>query len=301
MDKKTIIIATIKSQVALYDQLLFSPRAFCVLLPRLFSVPTKCKACLHDHLLLHGQLFDYHHHDQSYPYQPLQHQWTPTDRFQADLDMMETWKIQADYEELMMEKYKQSLHIMTISFLPSYQYFETFYFLQESKWLSSNMLDYFKTWYYCLQHNICYWNQRHVWVRKFLNYSTFYWNTPKTSIYQVSKKQQHSWGTFKAAFPIYILLIKSSDSMPYHHIWYSFYVPIFISRPWRPATPGASCRRGVSGGVEGITGKIIIQSSLQCYHPIWEGSSFYTMQTYIVSTEPPLHVVDIFDWYIRCL
>ena len=129
MDKKTIIIATIKSQVALYDQLLFSPRAFCV-------------------------------------------QWTPTDRFQADLDMMETWKIQADYEELMMEKYKQSLHIMTISFLPSYQYFETFYFLQESKWLSSNMLDYFKTWYYCLQHNICYWNQRHVWVRKFLNYST---------------------------------------------------------------------------------------------------------------------------------
>ena len=58
MDKKTIIIATIKSQVALYDQLLFSPRAFCVLLLRLFSVPTKCKACLHDHLLLHGQLFD---------------------------------------------------------------------------------------------------------------------------------------------------------------------------------------------------------------------------------------------------
>ena len=57
MDKKTIIIATIKSQVALYDQLLFSPRAFCVLLLRLFSVPTKCKACLHDHLLLHGQLF----------------------------------------------------------------------------------------------------------------------------------------------------------------------------------------------------------------------------------------------------
>ena len=27
--------------------------------------------------------------------QPLQHQWTTTDRFQADLDMMETWKIQA--------------------------------------------------------------------------------------------------------------------------------------------------------------------------------------------------------------
>ena len=34
MDKKTIIIATIKSQVALYDQLLFSPCAFCVLLLR---------------------------------------------------------------------------------------------------------------------------------------------------------------------------------------------------------------------------------------------------------------------------
>ena len=37
MDKKTIIIATFKSQVALYDQLLFSPRAFCVLLLR-FSI-----------------------------------------------------------------------------------------------------------------------------------------------------------------------------------------------------------------------------------------------------------------------
>ena len=131
---------------------------------------------------------------------------------------METWKIQADYEELMMEKYKQSLHIMTISFLPSYQYFETFYFLQESKWLSSNMLDYFKTWYYCLQHNICYWNQRHVWVRKFLNYSKFYWNTPKTSIYQVSKKQQHSQSV------TIFMILKLTDYMKYYYATHSYKV-----------------------------------------------------------------------------
>ena len=117
-----------------------------------------------------------------------------------------------------MEKYKQSLHIMTISFLPSYQYFETFYFLQESKWLSSNMLDYFKTWYYCLQHNICYWNQRHVWVRKFLNYSTFYWNTPKTSIYQVSKKQQHSQSV------TIFMILKLTDYMKYYYATHSYKV-----------------------------------------------------------------------------
>ena len=53
----------------------------------------------------------------------------------------------------------------------------------------------------------------------------------------------------------------------------------------------------------GITGNIIssyyspqfIQSSLKCYHPKWEGSSYYTMEhTYIVCTDLTLHVVDRF-------
>ena len=41
MDKKTITISTTKSQVALYDQLLFSPRAFCVLCQRVHILKPK--------------------------------------------------------------------------------------------------------------------------------------------------------------------------------------------------------------------------------------------------------------------
>ena len=82
--------------------------------------------------------------------------------------------------------------------------------------------------------------------------------TPKTSnTYQSAKTTTFTnLRTFKAASPIYILLIKSSDSMPYHHIWYSYLHPIIWYsylhlQTWRPATLGASSRRGVSGGVEG--------------------------------------------------
>ena len=54
--------------------------------------------------------------------------------------------------------------------------------------------------------------------------------------------------------------------------------------------------RGITGNtIPSLYSPQFIQSSLKCYHPTWDGSSYYTMEhTYIVSTALTLYVVDRF-------
>ena len=143
--------------------------------------------------------------------------------------------------------------------------------------------------------------------------------TPKTSnIKQVSKKtttftiHQSTWGVLSKQ-PLPSTFCWSKVQTPRLIIIYD--IPsMFLSSS--PDLGGRQLQDPRAGEVylvvwRDITGNIIpslyspqfIQSSLKCYHPKWEGSSYYTMEhTYIVCTDLTLHVVDrFFDWYIRCL
>ena len=115
-----------------------------------------------------------------------------------------------------------------------------------------------------------------------------------------AKKQQHSLFTnlHEVYFQGSLSHLHSVDQLSLYMI---FLLCSYLHlQTWRPATPGPRAGEVYLVVWRGITGNIIssyyspqfIQSSLKCYHPIWEGSSYYTMEhTYIVCTDLTLHVV----------